>query len=89
MINDLQLPDADHLHKYMDDGTVTEICETPGASSMQDTANTIVDWSDRNNMGINPKKTLEMVISFKRSNHKMISITINGTNIQQVNVTNR
>ncbi len=64
MINELQTRGL--LHKYMDDSTVTEEVSDP---HLQEDTDNIVPWSDNNNMKINGKKTMEMVISFKKYHH--------------------
>ncbi len=83
MINDLQL-DEHLLHKYMDDGTVSEFCDHPGQSDLQSSADHIQDWSSDNNMFINAIKTKELVLSFKKGPHNMPAIILNNSAIEQV-----
>ena len=49
-------------HKHVDDTTVTEIIEKGNVSEMQNTAATLVEWSELNIMNINTRKTKEMVM---------------------------
>jgi len=61
LINDLTTEDA-QLHKYVDDVTMTEIMERGKTSSMQQTMNQVLHWSNTNLMNINYKKTKEMLL---------------------------
>ena len=69
MINDLDIPhnsNNTHIHKYMDDSSVSEEIKSPNESTLQQTTDHIADWSDENNTRLNAVKTKEMVISFKK-----------------------
>ncbi len=57
-INDLNTPCP--LYKYIDDGTMFDICTPGSASRLQDSANVIAHWSKANDM---PKKTKEITFS--------------------------
>jgi hypothetical protein len=48
--------------KFVDDVTVTEIINLHSSSQMQTAADQISEWSQRNLMNINVKKTKEMLL---------------------------
>ena len=64
LLNDLKTKCS--IWKFMDDTTLSEII-VDGITEMQNHLNHIKIWSDNNRMIINPKKTKEMVIDFKRN----------------------
>jgi hypothetical protein len=84
-ISDLQFADT-LLHKYMDDTTVSESVNCDRPPRMQDTGNSIVEWSNRNNTRLNTKKTKEMVISFKKHHVNIPPLTLNNSTIDRVTV---
>ena len=81
-ISDLNLPMM--LHKYMDDTTISEIISTSEDSVMQDTANSVLQWSTTNKMKINAKKTKEMVINFSNTPLNLPPLTIDGLELECV-----
>jgi len=73
------------LYKFVDDSTPYEICKKKTTSSkINEAADKLVGWCDRNRMKINPKKTQEMIINFSRTDPTVERIIINGTQIEQV-----
>ena len=59
-----QLP----LYKYVDDTTLSELCTRNSQSVvLQESANEIKEWCDKNKMIINTKKTKEIVINFLKT----------------------
>ena len=84
-INDLRTPCP--IYKYVDDGTISEICNQSRVSVIQDSANIIAQWSNDNDKRINTSKTKEMVICFCRDRtyvESLLYIDINGTDIEKV-----
>ncbi len=84
-INDLNTPCP--LYKYIDDGTMFEICTSGSASRLQDSANDVAQWSKENDMRLNPKKTKEMLISFAREPthvNSVPNINNDGVDIERV-----
>ena len=67
-INDIEssLPDRLFMNscKYADDCTLDESASQGSTSHMQMSLDSVQDWSTRNNMTINPKKTKDMWICF-------------------------
>ena len=71
-INDLQTPCP--IFKYVDDSTVFNVCNNTGVPMLQESADVITDWSRRNDMRINDRKTKEMIICFCRNDNHVASI---------------
>ena len=80
MINDLKPPTL--TYKFMDDTTISEsfLCQ----SSMQEAVNYTTEWSEVNNMKLNPDKTKDLLISFKKDKPSIPQIIVNGTVIERV-----
>ena len=56
------------LYKYVDDTTLFEVCERQTMSyKLQSSAEDVVQWCKQNKMGINEKKTKEMIINFAKN----------------------
>ena len=60
LINDLT--SAMELHKFVDDCTLSEIISKQETSTMQYEMDSLANWSERNHMNINIKKTKEMLL---------------------------
>ena len=71
-INDLQTPCP--IFKYVDDSTVFDVCNNTSVPMLQESADVITDWSRRNDMRINARKTKEMIICFCRNDNHVASI---------------
>ena len=82
-INDLQLAKC-VVHKYMDDTTISESVSPDVVSSMPHILEEVLRWSTRNKMNLNPRKTKEMVISFRRSIVPPQELTLEGAQISRV-----
>lgn len=82
-ISDLQLNDI-LLHKYMDDTTLSEGIKDGELSKMQQSGDTVVQWSNLNKTKLNTKKTKEMVINFKKRPVSIPSLTLNNSVIDRV-----
>ena len=63
-INDLvtQLP----LYKFVDDSTIFEICNTNEVSVIQESIDVAVEWTVNNDMEINPEKSRDDYMFFKK-----------------------
>ena len=61
-INDLETHVP--LYKYVDDSTLFEICNINEISEIQESIDIAADWTSKNCMKINSKKSKEMIISF-------------------------
>ena len=73
------------LYKYVDDTTLFEICKRGVTSDkLQESADEIVLWCDKNKMKINAPKTKEMAINFARSTNHIPSLHIGGQEIEKV-----
>jgi hypothetical protein len=81
LINDLQ--SALHLHKFVDDCTLSEVLSKQTASSMQHELDAIDIWSQTNYMKINTKKTKEMQLRPNRKN-PLPALQLNGQPIERV-----
>ena len=71
-INDLQTPCP--IYKYVDDNTVFDVCNNTSVPMLQESADVITDWSRRNVMLINARKTKEMIMCFCRNDNHVASI---------------
>ena len=85
LINDLNpaLPTA----KFVDDTTVHESFSQPVQSSLQNSTDTILNWSSTNQMKLNASKTKEMLVCFKRKPEVIPPIVIENQPIERVSVT--
>ena len=84
-INDLQKPCP--MFKYVDDSTVFDVCNKSSVPMLQESADIITDWSRNNDMRINPTKSKEMVICFRRNDNHVASIpriVIDNNDIERV-----
>ncbi len=50
--------------KYVDDGTIYEVCTRDSVGILQASVDVGAEWSKENSMRINPDKTKEMAICF-------------------------
>ena len=81
IINDLQ--SALHLHKFVDDCTLSEVLPKLSASAMQQELDAVDNWSKANYMNINSKKTKEMQLQPSRKNCPP-ALRLNNLPIEQV-----
>ena len=58
----------------VDDSTVFDVCNNTSVPMLQESADVITDWSRRNAMRINARKTTEMIICFCRNDNHVASI---------------
>ncbi len=70
-------------HKFMDDSTLTEACDDPLESTMQDSADQVTDWSKENHTKLNRTKTKEMLITFAKDPPHIPLVNINGTEVEK------
>ena len=85
MINDLTSSTCP-LYKYVDDTNVLHISDQPQSQDLQQAADQVVQWSQKNDMVINPIKTKELLIDFSRTKFTDFSqITVSGSAIDRVN----
>ena len=67
MINDLKIVSPRSSNwKYVDDVTISEIVSTREVSILQNELDAISDWTNTNNMKLNPTKCKEMIVTFRR-----------------------
>jgi hypothetical protein len=66
MIDDLHVPSADGLYKYVDDTTTYEVIRKNFASQAQAIVDEITRWFNLNKFELHPKKCKELRISFSR-----------------------
>jgi hypothetical protein len=83
MIDDLQPSSPAKTIKFVDDTTLSEtikkVKNMQQDSHMQESCDKLVEWTSNNNMGLNSKKTKDMLISFA-TNHisQILPIVISG-----------
>ena len=83
MINDLHTPSSE-AWKYVDDTTLAEVVPAGGQSVRQVAVTAVEQWSMTNKLQLNPDKCKEMLIDFKRTQHKFDAVTVNS--IRNLNV---
>ncbi len=84
-INDLQT--CVNNIKYVDDASMWEGCHVSGIDShLQEAADETLAWADKNDMGVNTDKTKYMEIYFGRKDLALAPITMNGSEIDKVQV---
>ncbi len=84
-ISDITIDGSLKVHKYIDDITITETITSPPQTKLQETFDSIVNWSAENSMKVNAKKTKEMLISFKQDKPDTPPIICDSTALQTVN----
>ena len=73
------------LYKYVNDMTLFEVLERQTTSyQLQNSAEDVVQWCKQNKMGINEKKTKEMIINFAKKQDVVPDLLINGKKIERV-----
>ena len=75
------------LYKYVDDGTLFEICNTTDVSVMQESIYRAVNWTNNKCTKINSKKSKEMAICFtpnENVRNSIPSIVIDGNIVETV-----
>ena len=76
------------MYKYIDDGTVFEICKSNSVTQLQQSADIVDNWSKNNAMRINGNQTKEMLIRFSNdtnhANNAIPKIVIDGVEIERV-----
>ena len=83
VIDDLDVDGANVL-KFMDDTTVTEVVPHTSTSKMQNHLLQVEQWSKENDMILNPHKTKELVINFRRTANPPPVKTMDNQDIEQV-----
>ena len=79
-INDLRTPCS--IYKYVDDSTVFEICNPISVSVLQQSADSIANWSIDNGMRINTMETTEIIIRVCRDPVFLPYINIDGAAVE-------
>ena len=75
-------------HKFVDDTTVSETVARGTASDLQSTVETLIEWSQRNHMNINFKKTKEMIIG-PLSKENVTPLSVSTITVECVRLTSR
>ena len=84
MINDLR-PDGVDQAKFVDDLTISETVPKSGVSTIQNSVNSIKEWSDNNSFRLHDGKCKELRIDFKQNRSIFSPISINDKQIEVVN----
>ena len=84
MINDLR-PDGVDQAKFVDDLTISETVLKSGVSIIQNSVNSIKEWSDNNSFRLHDGKCKELRIDFKQNRSIFSPISINDKQIEVVN----
>jgi hypothetical protein len=73
-----------HLIKYADDTVLIELLSKHDVSFMSKAANELADWCNINDLSLNVFKTKELIVCNLRDNPTHSKLTINGSDIEQV-----
>jgi hypothetical protein len=73
-----------HLIKYADDTVLIELLSKNDASFMSKAANELADWCNVNDLSLNVLKTKELIVCNLRDNPTHPKLTINGSDVEQV-----
>jgi hypothetical protein len=73
-----------HLIKYADDTILVELCHHNTPSTLDAAANQLADWFTSNHLLLNISKTKELLVSNNRHNPVCQYLTINNTEVEQV-----
>lgn len=84
MINDLQIPSANDIFKYVDDTTIHEIIKKEEESAMQTSINEVSEWSNLNKFQLHPKKCKELRISFAKTPRTYAELNIANNTVEVV-----
>ena len=84
MIDDLQVPSASGVVKYVDDTTIYEIVNKNLPSIAQTSVNEISTWSAANKFLIHPTKCKELRISFSLAPTERENVKVDGQEIDSV-----
>ena len=83
MINDLVI--NDHVWKYVDDTTTSEIVPKDEVSNAQSIADRVMEWSRENRVHLNLSKCKELRISFAKQPAIFDPVVVNGKELEVVN----
>lgn len=70
--------------KFVDDSTLIECSSDPNSKSLSERGQQLAEWARLHKMRLNPKKTTELRITFKRSKQDWSPTTIDGETINPV-----
>ena len=80
----MELQDGTLTYTFIDDITISESISCSNVSLLQTAVDKVKDWSDKNNMKLNEKKTKEMYISFKQNTAPVPPLIINSNAVKRV-----
>ena len=69
------------LLKYADDTTVIGLIRDGDESAYRKEVDQLVQWCGRNRLLLNPKKTVEMVVDFRKKPPQLPPLTILGSTV--------
>ena len=85
MINDLKIVSPRSSYwKYVDDVTISEIVPTREVSILKNELDAISNWTNTNNMKLNPKKCKEMIVTFRHVIEHPTSFVVDNIRFQRV-----
>jgi hypothetical protein len=70
--------------KYVDDTTIHHVSNNPDDNTLQEATDSVLTWSQMNNMKINPTKTKEMLVSFSNEAPHVPAISVNNHELERV-----
>ena len=82
MINDLSTTSA--LWKFADDTTLAEVIPKSSTSTLQNTVDGVLKWTDGNVFSLNPTKCKEMQIDFRKKRGASIPLESEGKQFEVV-----
>ena len=84
MINDLRPTNS--TTKFIDDTTLHEVKPIIGPGQLQKSIDTVIEWSQANDMNLNPTKTKQLSINFSHQKQASQNLHISNQPIEKCNV---
>jgi hypothetical protein len=72
------------MTKFADDTTLCGLVKNADESDFRQEVSSLVEWCDNNNLLLNPSKTKEIVVDFRKKKTHLTPLMINGENIERV-----
>ncbi len=75
---------TNHVVKYADDTTVVGLIQEDNEQAYREEVRQLVDWCNTNNLLLNVEKTKEIIVDFRKKQHRHTPLIINNTVVEVV-----
>ncbi len=75
---------TNHVVKYADDTTVVGFIQEDNEQAYREEVRQLVDWCNTNNLLLNVEKTKEIIVDFRKKQHRHTPLIINNTVVEVV-----